>query len=107
MLTVEQVIELAKAGFSADEIRKYNEEPDQAQEHEQEQTQEQDQTQEQEQEQEKDNTVTREEFTALQSAIENLTKTVQASNVLNAHKGEKTLTTEEAADAALKAFLEA
>ena len=98
-MTVEQVLELTKAGFSADEIRTMMN-PKQEQEQEQ-----QGQEQEQEQEQHEDNTQS--ELNDMREAIKQLTKTIQAANVLNAHAGQKTMTVDEAADAAMKAFLEA
>lgn len=107
-MTVEQVLELTKAGFSADEIRtmmnpkQEQEQEQQGQEQEQEQ---QGQEQEHEQEQHEDNTQS--ELNDMREAIKQLTKTIQAANVLNAHAGQKTMTVDEAADAAMKAFLEA
>ena len=106
MLTGEQVLSMIEAGFSADEIRQYNdqevpaapevpesdpdtpEEPDAA-----------------------DNTdvpsyVSREEFAELKSAMENLTKSIHANNVLLASKeaAPKSVSMEEAAREAIKHF---
>ena len=110
MLTGEQVLSLIEAGFTAEEIRQYNIEPEQTQEQEQAQAQEQEQEQTQEQEQDQQATfVGREEFDSLKESIAQLTKTIQANNILHASKETpgKTLTVEEAADAAIKAFFNA
>lgn len=105
-MTVEQVLELTKAGFSADEIRTMMK-PQQEQPQETEkidEPQEQEQEQEQ-QEQNEDNTPN--ELNEMREAIKQLTKTIQAANVLNAHAGQKTMTVDEAADAAIQAFFKA
>lgn len=105
-MTVEQVLELTQAGFSADEIRTMMK-PQQEQPQEPEQI---DEPQEQEQEQEQQEQTedqTHNELNDMREAIKQLTKTIQAANVLNAHSGQKTMTADEAADAAMKAFLEA
>lgn len=113
IMTVEQVLELTKAGFSADEIRtmmnpqqeQQEQKPEQQQEQKPEQEQQEQQPQEPEQEQNEDQT--QNELNEMREAIKQLTKTIQAANVLNAHSGQKTMTADEAADAAMKAFLEA
>lgn len=104
MLTSDQVLTLIEAGFTAEEIRQYNAEPEQEQE--QEPTQEPEQEQEPAQEPEQETFVGREEFNSLKESIAQLTKTIQANNILHASKEtpSKTLTVEEAADAAIKAF---
>lgn len=97
---------MIKAGFTADEIRTMmNPQQEQTQEPEQIEEQEQEQPQDQEQEQTEDQT--QNEINEMREAIKQLTKTIQAANVLNAHAGQKTMTVDEAADAAMKAFLEA
>lgn len=102
-MTAEQVLEMIKAGFSADEIRNMMNPQQEPQEQEQ---QEQEQEQEQGQ-QEQNEDQTHNELNDMREAIKQLTKTIQAANVLNAHAGQKTMTVDEAADAAMKAFLEA
>ena len=106
-MTVEQVLELTQAGFTADEIRTMmNPQQEQEQEQEQEQQgQEQEQEQQGQQEQNEDNT--QNELNDMREAIKQLTKTIQAANVLNAHAGQKTMTVDEAADAAIQAFFKA
>jgi DNA-binding transcriptional MerR regulator len=105
-MTVEQVLELTQAGFTADEIRTMmnpqQEQQDQEQEH---PWQEQEQEQQERQEQTEDNA--QNELNEMREAIKQLTKTIQAANVLNAHAGQKTMTVDEAADAAVKAFFKA
>lgn len=101
-MTVEQVLELTQAGFTADEIRNMMNPQQEQQEQEQEQQEQQGQEQEQDQEQNEDNTPN--ELNEMREAIKQLTKTIQAANVLNAHAGKKTLTVDEAADAAIQAF---
>lgn len=105
-MTVEQVLELTKAGFSADEIRTMmNPQQEQPQEPEQiDEPQEQEHEQEQ---QEQNEDQTHNELNDMREAIKQLTKTIQAANVLNAHAGKKTMTVDEAADAAVKAFFKA
>lgn len=112
MLSTEQVLDLVAAGFSAEEIKNFDspnypslppedaqipETPPQESEHPEE---EQEQTQE---------TVTRTEFEEMKKAMEELTKAIKANNILTASKETKTktLTAEEAADAAIKAFFNA
>lgn len=104
-MTVEQVLELTQAGFTADEIRTLMNPQQEQQEQQQEQEQQEQEQQEPEQEQNEDQT--QNELNEMREAIKQLTKTIQAANVLNAHAGQKTLTVDEAADAAMKAFLEA
>ena len=108
-MTVEQVLELTKAGFSADEIRTMMNPQQEQQEQEQEQQgQEQEQEQQEQQgQQEQNEDKTQNGLNEMREAIKQLTKTIQAANVLNAHAGQKTMTVDEAADAAMKAFLEA
>lgn len=109
-MTVEQVLELTQAGFTADEIRTMMQpQQEQPQEPEQIEDQQQDHQQEQEQPQEPEQIEdqTQNELNEMREAIKQLTKTIQAANVLNAHAGQKTMTVDEAADAAMKAFLEA
>lgn len=105
-MTVEQVLALTQAGFTADEIRTMMN-PQQEPEQTEEQTQEPEQTEEQTQEQEQTEEQTQNELNEMREAIKQLTKTIQAANVLNAHAGQKTMTVDEAADAAMKTFLEA
>ena len=104
-MTVEQVLELTQAGFTADEIRTMMNPKQEQQEQEQEQQEQQGQEQEQDQEQNEDNTPN--ELNEMREAIKQLTKTIQAANVLNAHAGQKTMTVDEAADAAIQAFFKA
>lgn len=101
MLTGEQVLAMIEAGFTAEEIRSY-----QAPE-----TQPEDPAPEAQEETTEDPVedpayVPREEFDALKGALDQLTKQIQANNVLLASKETppKQLTVEEAADAAIKAF---
>lgn len=105
-MTVEQVLALTQAGFTADEIRTMME-PQQEQPQEPEQIEEQEQEQQEQQEQEQNEDSTQNELNEMREAIKQLTKTIQAANVLNAHAGQKTMTVDEAADAAMKSFLEA
>lgn len=118
IMTVEQVLELTKAGFSADEIRtmmnpqqeQQEQKPEQQEQKPEQEQQEQKPEQEQEQEQEQkeqNEDPAQNELNEMREAIKQLTKTIQASNVLKAHAGQKTMTVDEAADAAIKAFLEA
>lgn len=103
MLTGEQVLSMIEAGFTAEEIRAYNQpevipaepEPDPDPEA----------PAEPEAPEEPEN-VSREEFKALRDSIAQLTKTIQANNILTASKDtpDKTLTVDEAADAAIRAF---
>ncbi len=103
MLTGEQVLSMIEAGFTAEEIRAYNQpeeipaEPEPAPEPEE--------PAEPEAPEEPEN-VSREEFKALQDSIAQLTKTIQANNILHASQQTppKTLTPEEEADAAIRAF---
>lgn len=103
MLTGEQVLSMIEAGFSAEEIRQYNQpeapaDPEPAPDPEAPADPEEDPA-------EPEN-VSREEFKALQDSIAQLTKTIQANNILHAGKQTppKTLTPDEAADAAIRAF---
>ena len=104
MLTGEQVLAMIEAGFTAEEIRSYQapetppEDPA---------TEAQEETTEDPVEDPADPAyVPREEFDALKGALDQLTKQIQANNVLLASKETppKQLTVEEAADAAIKAF---
>ena len=116
MLTGEQVLNLVEAGFSADEIRSYtsfsppNGDPDDVQpsaypDHQEEV----ESISEAEPEQPSNDTVTRTEFEEMKSALTELTKAIKANNILHASKDTptKTLTAEEAADAAIRAFFNA
>ena len=114
MLTGEQILNLVEAGFSADEIRSYTtvippsgdpddvpsstspDHPEESSSHD-------------EPEQPAVDTVTRTEFEEMKTALTELTKAIKANNILHASKDTppKTLTTEEAADAAIKAFFNA
>ena len=103
MLTGEQVLSMIEAGFSAEEIRQYNQpeapaDPEPAPEPEV--------PADPEEAPADPENVSREEFKALQDSIAQLTKTIQANNILHASKQtpEKTLTPEEAADVAIRAF---
>ena len=102
MLTGEQVLSMIEAGFSAEEIRQYNQpeapaDPEQAPEPE---------APAEPEAPEEPEDVSREEFKALQDSIAQLTKTIQANNILHASQQTppKTLTPDEAADAAIRAF---
>lgn len=110
MLTGEQVLNMLEAGFTAEEIRSFTQ-PEQEPQPEQEQDPQQEQQPEQEPqpEQQQIDYVGREEFDSLKTSIEQLTKTIQANNILHASKDtpQKTLTPDEAADAAIKAFFNA
>ena len=115
MLTGEQVLNLVEAGFSADEIRSYtfsppNGDPDDvppsaSPDHQEEV----ESSSEAEPEQPSNDIVTRTEFDEMKSALTELTKAIKANNILYASKDTppKTLTAEEAADAAIKAFFNA
>lgn len=111
MLTGEQVLSMIEAGFSAEEIRQYNQqevpaEPEPAPEPEA--------PAEPEAPEEPDmvvdtnvpSYVSREEFAELKSAMENLTKSIHANNVLLASKeaAPKSVSVEEAAKEAIKHF---
>lgn len=106
MLTTDQVLDLVAAGFTAEEIKAYNEpsslpptdpepelppaapDPEEAPEEEQ------------------PDTVSRTEFEEMKAAMQELTKVIKANNILTASKEttQKTLTVDEAADAAIRAF---
>ena len=115
MLTGEQVLNLVEAGFSADEIRSYtfsppNGDPDDvppsaSPDHQGEV----ESSSEAEPEQPSNDMVTRTEFDEMKNAISELTKAIKANNILHASKDTppKTLTAEEAADAAIRAFFNA
>ena len=116
MLTGEQVLNLVEAGFSADEIRSYtsfsppNGDPDDvppsaSPDHQEEV----ESSSEAEPEQPSNDTVTRTEFDEMKTALTELTKAIKANNILHASKDtpQKTLTAEEAADAAIRAFFNA
>lgn len=115
MLTGEQVLNLVEAGFSADEIRSYtaftppNGDPDDVTPSASPDHQEVESSSEAEPEQPSDDTVTRTEFEEMKTALTELTKAIKANNILHASKDTppKTLTAEEAADAAIKAFFNA
>lgn len=115
MLTGEQVLNLVEAGFSADEIRSYttftppNGDPDDATPPASPDHQEEESSSEEEQEQPSGDAVTRTEFEEMKTALTELTKAIKANNILYASKDTppKTLTVEEAADAAIKAFFNA
>lgn len=103
MLTIDQVLELAKAGFEKEEIMKFMDvQPEDVQPEPEEAAPEP----QQEEQQEAEDTVSRSEFDALKSAMQDLTKAIQANNILTASKEtpEKKLTVDEAADAAIRAF---
>lgn len=110
MLSTEQVLDLVAAGFSAEEIKKFDstdspslppddgqipETPPQESDH-----------QEEELKEPPHEAVTRTEFDEMKKAMEELTKAIKANNILTASKDTpvKKLTAEEAADAAIKAF---
>ena len=117
MLTGEQVLNLVEAGFSADEIRSYTAftppttgDPDDVQPSASPDHQAEVETSsEAEPEQPSDDTVTRTEFDEMKTALTELTKAIKANNILHASKDTppKTLTAEEAADAAIRAFFNA
>lgn len=115
MLTGEQVLNLVEAGFSADEIRSYtaftppNGDPDDVPPSASPDHQEVESSSEAEPEQPSDDTVTRTEFEEMKTALTELTKAIKANNILHASKDTppKTLTAEEAADAAIRAFFNA
>lgn len=104
MLTGEQVLSMIEAGFTAEEIRAYNQpeetpaDPEPAPEPEA--------PAEPEEAPADPENVSREEFKALQDSIAQLTKTIQTNNILHASQKtpDKLLTPEEAADAAIRAF---
>lgn len=112
MLTGEQVLNLVEAGFSADEIRSYTTfipptgDPDDATPPASPDHQEVETSSEAEPEQPSVDTVTRTEFDEMKSALTELTKAIKANNILHASKDtpQKTLTVDEAADAAIRAF---
>ena len=107
IMTAEQVLEMIKAGFSADEIRTMMN-PQQEQQEQEQQGQEQEQEQQEQQgQQEQNEDNTQNGLNEMREAIKQLTKTIQAANVLNAHAGQKTMTVDEAADAAIQAFFNA
>lgn len=112
MLTGEQVLSMIEAGFSADEIRQYNDQEvpaaPEVPESEPEPVTEPDTLEDPDA---ADNTdvpsyVSREEFAELKSAMENLTKSIHANNVLLASKeaAPKSVSMEEAAKEAIKHF---
>jgi len=105
-MTVEQVLELTQAGFTADEIRTMMN-PQQEQEQEQQGQEQEQEQQEQQGQQEQNEDNTQNGLNEMREAIKQLTKTIQAANVLNAHAGQKTMTVDEAADAAIQAFFNA
>lgn len=116
MLTGEQVLNLVEAGFSADEIRSYTAftppttgDPDDVTPSASPDHQEEESSNEDEQEQPSGDAVTRTEFDEMKSALTELTKAIKANNIMYASKDTppKTLTVEEAADAAIKAFFNA
>lgn len=113
MLTGEQVLTMIEAGFTADEIRPFAtadtippeipaEDPNPAEDPATDPEPAEDPPAQPEQ-------VNRSEFEELKNTIAELTKTIQMNNILTASKNtpEKTLTPDEAADAAIKAFFNA
>ena len=113
MLTCEQVLNLVEAGFSADEIRSYDamssDDPDDVTSSASPDHQEAESSSDGEPEQSSNDIVTRTEFDEMKTTRTELTKAIKANNILYASKDTppKTLTAEEAADAAIKAFFNA
>ena len=111
MLTGEQVLSLIDAGFSADEIRQYNQpeapaDPEPAPEPEAPADPETPEDPDTVVDTNVPSYVSREEFAELKSAMENLTKSIHANNVLLASKeaAPKSVSKEEAAKEAIKHF---
>lgn len=110
MLTGEQVLDMLAAGFTAEEIRNFSQpEPEQQETQPEPQQELEPQPEPEPQHEQQIDYVGREEFDSLKTSIENLTKTIQANNILHASKDTpaKTLTPDEAADVAIKAFFNA